>query len=62
MTDSGKTFTCSGRKKKHHPSIYALAQLAQGHVLVFTCDCGAKKELTRRTFARSRKTATKAEE
>lgn len=49
------SFKCPACKKIHNYSIYALAQLAQGHELIFTCDCGEKLYLKRRSVKRASK-------
>lgn len=40
-------FQCSKCKKIHEKAYYAIAQLAQGHKIKFTCDCGHKMILTK---------------
>lgn len=39
-------FFCNKCKTIHTKSVYAIAQLAMGNELIFTCDCGKKITLT----------------
>jgi DNA-directed RNA polymerase subunit RPC12/RpoP len=47
------SFVCPSCRAKHDYNIYALAQLAQGHELIFFCDCGEKLLLKRRSVRRA---------
>lgn len=38
-------FRCKKCKVVHKMALYAAAQLAMGHDMVFTCECGQKTEL-----------------
>lgn len=33
-------FQCKGCKKVHKQSSYCIAQIAMGHDVIFTCNCG----------------------
>lgn len=38
-------FYCEGCNTVHEMSVYACAQTAMGHDIIFTCKCGTKTEL-----------------
>ena len=37
-------FICKKCGVKHKQSLYAVAQIASGNNLIFTCDCGRKRK------------------
>jgi len=38
-------FNCSGCKKEVKSSLYAIAQIASGFDIIYSCDCGSKTKL-----------------
>ena len=45
MKEKKFTFKCTKCKKVHEMNTYAIAQIAMGNSIIFTCDCGKKIKL-----------------